>query len=164
MSVKMRCAREMTGVTMIGPVPGDPHGFHNRLLLSGLRFAPVPVETALYETEGGVVIAAMSPECTGYLFSTDGLEAPESDLYRFLRAEMRDGDRVSISGEYAPADGSTVQSGAYFYRVDGQLMSAEERILIAPDGSRKLLLQRSDLAFGNVVAFTPPPLMTGIEP
>lgn len=163
MSVKMRRAQEVMGVTMIGPVPGDPQGFHQRLLISGLRLAPAPVETAVYQTEEGVSIAAMSPDCTGYLFSTDGLEASESDLYRFLSAELRDGDRVTISGEYAPDEGSTVCSSASFHRVEGRLMYAEERVLLRTDGTRRVLLQRADLAFGNVVPFAGRVPMTGPE-
>jgi hypothetical protein len=164
MAGRRKRVAELTGVTLIGPVQRDPDGFHRRLLISGLRLAPAPVQTFLQQTQLGPVIAAIGPECTGYLFSTDGLEAPESDLYRFLSAELRDGERVDISGEYAPSDGSTVRSSASFHCVDGRLMRAEERVLISPDGTRKVLLNRADLSFGNVVPFAAPATMTGFEP
>jgi hypothetical protein len=152
------------GMTVIGPIPGDPQGFHQRLLLSGLRFAPVPVRTALYSLPTGMVIAAFDERCTGYLFATDGFEAPESDLYRFLSAELRDGEGVSISGEYAPDPDRTIRSEAHFRFVGGRLMCAEERVLLGPNGQRELLRSRTDLAFANVVPIRPRLPDLGFEP
>lgn len=154
-------------MTMIGPIPGDPQGFHQRLLLSGLRFAPVTVRTSLYRIPAGPVIAAFDDSCTGYLFATDGFEAPESDLYRFLSGELRDGEALNISGEYAPGPDRTIRSDAHFRMVGGRLMCAEERVLLGPNGQRELLRSRTDLAFGNIVplrSLRPRPSDPGFEP
>jgi len=164
MSGKTKRVKQACGVTVIGPVNRDPEGFHQRLLLSGLRLGRGAVPATLYAMEEGVAIAAISPECTGYLLSTDGMEASESDLYGFLSAELRDGERVTISGEYEPDPGRTVRSSAYFHLSNGRLMCAEERVLILPDGGRTLLRQRADLYFGNVVPLRPARAVPDLEP
>jgi hypothetical protein len=144
------------GMTCISPVRNDPYAFYNRLLLSGLRFAPAPVRTFMEDLETGRVIAAFDELCTGYLFGTDGVEAPESDIREFFSVELKEGDWITISGRYTPAPGQTVQSVARFAMVSGQLMSTEERVLIEACGRRQVLRSRSDLEFDNVVPFRPP--------
>lgn len=142
------------GLTFISPVRTDPYAFHNRLLLSGLRFAPVPVKTFIEVLETVRVIAAIDAQCTGYLFGTDGVEASESDMFEFLSEELKAGDWITISGRYTPASGQTVQSMARFAMVGGRLISAEERVLIEACGRRQILRSRSDLKLDNVVPFT----------
>ena len=143
-------------LTMISGIRRDPKGFQTRLLAAGLLFAPGPVRIRLHTLEEGPAISAVGPACTGYLYGADGVEASETDLYRFLEGELRDGEAVLIFGKYAPEEGRTVKSTGYFMRVNGRIRSAEERTLIDADGRVEDLKRRSDIEFGNVVPLRGP--------
>ncbi len=142
---------------MISPISGDPVGFHNRLLLAGLRFSPEPVRTRIQQLETGLVLSAHDESCTGYLFGTDGAEASESDLYGFLAGELPEGGWITISGHYKPNPAQVVFSSDRFAMIEGRLMLTEERVLQREDGTRELLRARSDLNFQNVVPFRADP-------
>jgi hypothetical protein len=161
MQKKLTSWNSAAGMTMISPVTADPVAFHNRLLLAGLRFAPVPVRTRLQELETGMVLSAHHETCTGYLFGTDGTEVPETDLYGFLSSELTDGGWITISGHYRPTPEEVVSSSARFAMLNGQLMVTEERVLHREDGTRELLRGRSDLEFDNVVPFRTEPTKFG---
>lgn len=149
----MRRRSEGQGVTIITPVPQDHHGFYKRLLMAGLRMARSEIKIGVNTLPEGPAIFATGPDCTGYLFATDGIEASESDLYRFLHEELNEGQGVNIFGKYVPEPGKLVQSMAYFRHFEGRIMCSEERTLIGADGTIETLRRRSDLQHDNIVPF-----------
>lgn len=155
---------EDQGVTIIAPLPSDHQGFHNRLLMAGLRLSPSKVTIGVGALPEGPAILATGPDCTGYLFGTDGVEASESDLYRFLLEELREGQGVNIFGKYAPEPGKLVRSMAHFRHFEGRIMCSEERTLIGADTTVETLHRRSDLKQGNVVPFRMPRTDTDPHP
>jgi len=155
MNVKFTKRGITDGMTVISPILSDPVGFHSRLLLAGLRFAPVQVRIRLDDLSIGRVLTAVDDTCTGYLFGTDGAEAPGSDLYGFLSNELMDGDWITIFGHYRPTPQELVESKARFAMLEGRLMMSEERVLNDANGHRRILVSRSDLEFENVVPFRP---------
>ncbi|PTX52426.1 hypothetical protein IQ03_01322 [Gemmobacter caeni] len=153
-----------TGVTLIYPVPEDADGFYQRLLLSGLRLAPVPVHVSLSPVNGRNVLVARNEACTGYLFATDGIEAPESDLFRFLSQELSNGERLTISGRYAPDPGTVIETESHFLMLGGRLMTSERRVMTGPGGERTLLRSRSDLSHDNIVPLAVRGELAGVSP
>lgn len=139
------------GVTHIAPIAADPNGFYKRLLVSGLRLSAGPARLGFYKQPEGLTISAVGVGCTGYLLGTDNMEAPETDLFLFLRKELSEGQGVNIFGRYAPDPEKIIRSRSYFRRVNGVIMCAEDRVLFLPDGSSEVLRNRSDIAHGNVV-------------
>jgi hypothetical protein len=141
-----------SGSTLIFPIRDDTGDFYQRLLMSGLRLAPVPVRVAITPFRGAWVLRAHDESCTGYLFATDGIEASESDLFQFLSQELSEDDRLTIAGRYSPAPGTIVETEAHFLMVRGRLLSSERRVMTGQDGARVLLRSRSDLSHDNVVS------------
>lgn len=141
------------GATLIFPIPNDTGDFYQRMLMSGLRIAPIPVRVAIIRLKGGGwVLKAQDEACTGYLFATDGIEASESDLFRFLSQQLSDEERLTIAGRYSPSPGVTIDTEAHFLMMNGRLLSSERRVMTGEDGSQVLLRSRSDLSHGNVVS------------
>jgi len=152
------------GVTLIYPLPPDPEDFYRRLLLSGLRLAPVPVHVSLTVANGHNVLVARDDACTGYLFATDGIEASESDLFRFLSQELPDRGRLTISGRYAPSPDAIIETESHFLMISGRLLTSERRVMTGQDGVRTLLRSRSDLSHDNVVSLGTRPELAGAAP
>jgi hypothetical protein len=148
-------SRSPSGLTVISPILSDPAGFHSRLLLAGLRFAPIQVRVTLDDLPTGRVLKAVDDTCTGYLLGTDGAEASGSDLYGFLSSELMDGDWITISGHYRPTPRELVESKARFAMLEGRLIMSEKRVLKDANGHQRVLVSRSDLEFENVVPFRP---------
>lgn len=144
---------ENMGVTYIAPISGDPEGFYKRLLVSGLRFSAGPAKLGYYTGPEGITIAAAGVGCTGYLFGTDNMEVPETDLFEFLRNELSEDQGINIFGRYAPDPEKVIRSRSYFRRVNDVIMSSEDRVLFLPDGSSEVLRNRSDIEQGNVVPY-----------
>jgi len=152
-----------TGVTLVYPLPEDADAFYQRLILSGLRLAPVPVQASVTQTQGYNVLLARHDACTGYLFATDGIEAPESDLYRFLSEELSERGRLTISGRYVPTPGSIVVAEAHFLMIGGRLLTSERRVMTGSDGDYVILRSRSDLKDDNVISLPPRLDYSGVD-
>lgn len=144
------------GVTMISGILGDARGFYARLLTSGLRLSLSPVPISLHTLPDGALITAQERDCTGYLLAADGIEASESDLYRFLHAELAEGQGINVFGRYAPDEGKLIQSMAHYRHVEGRIMCSERRVLHDGLGGVELLRSRSDIEHDNVVPLRRP--------
>lgn len=140
------------GMTVISLIPNDPAKFYKHLLMSGIRLSQNKARVGLFRLHDGGVISATGPDCTGYLFATDGIEVSESDLFRFLSTELEEGQAVNIFGRYSPEPDKTVQSRAHFLRLDGRIMCVEERRLTSADGQVEMLRSRADIDFDNITS------------